>query len=161
MTPSIRPLGTRWIAALMLAGLGCDAAAPDEPDIELREGQTATFKTANQDVSFKWKGCEPPWGPEPYRPETGPTEEWIESVGKRMDRDVGANALGAWLDADGGRTCEEGCASLELAWTGEAQVLEPRAGVREARAIGRCDDKAIAWSVEVTVSSEIACTCGG
>lgn len=161
MTRSLHLLGNRWIATLLLAGVGCDTAAPDEPALELRNGETATFKTTNQDVSFKWKGCEPPWGPDPYRPETGPTEAWTSSVTARMDHDLRANTLAAWLEAEGGRACEEGCASLERPWTGEAEVLEPRASVREARAVGRCDDRLTAWSVDVTVSGAIACSCGG
>lgn len=152
-------LMTCCIAAAMLAGVGCDTASPSEPDIELREGETVQFKTANTDASFKWRGCEPPWGPDPYRAEK-PTAEWAAHVDKRMQQDLAAYSVGAWLDNGGAASCDEGCASLDRAWTGEAQAVEPRSEVRGARAIGVCPDKTFAWSVEVGVSTEIACTCG-
>lgn len=146
----------RLVAGLLLATLGCDAPEP-EPQVELREGQTAQFKTANTDHSFTWKGCEPPWGPDPYKSE--PTEQWISDLNSRIARDLGAGVLGAWQDRAGGRECDEGCASLDLAWSGNARVDEARGRVGRVTALGECDAEAIAWSVEVEASSSMLCAC--
>lgn len=143
--------------ALLLGVIACDAGEP-EPEIELREGQTATFKTQSSDLSFKWKGCEPPWGDDPWM--HAPTEEWTNDVGKSMDADLPAHTLGAWRDAEGGRQCDEGCASLDLAWTGDASLADTRPRIREVLAIGRCNDLDLAWSIDMSVSTSVVCSCG-
>lgn len=157
MTPSFRTL-TLGIASLLVAVAACDEG-DDAPDIELREGQTAQFKTQSTDQTFKWKGCEPPWGPDPYRATEAP-QEWGEHVNSRIGPDAGASLVESFLDGRGRDECDAGCASLELAWTGEVQVDEARTRVGTVRAIGKCDDKTFAWSVDVNASSSFLCTCG-
>jgi hypothetical protein len=145
------------VAGSLLAGvLACDAGEP-EPEIDLREGTTATFKTQTTDTSFKWKGCEPPWG-DWFA--TQPSEEWQHGVMGGMRGDLPAHTLDAWREAGGGAQCEEGCASLELAWTGDASVGETAPKFGKVRAIGRCPEKEIAWSIDVAVQTEIVCACG-
>jgi hypothetical protein len=149
---------TASLAGSLLVGvLACDAGEP-EPDTDFREGSTATFKTQSTDMSFKWKGCEPPWGDDPWM--TSPTEEWTNGVSDGMRGDLPAHTIGAWRDAGGGNECDEGCASLELAWTGDVSVGETSTKMQDIRAIGRCRDKEIAWSIDVSVQTEILCTCG-
>lgn len=157
MTPSIRARLTFVAASVLLLAPACDDGERS-PDIEPREGQTAQFKTANTDSTFKWKGCEPPWGPDPYRADE-PTEEWRLGVTARIELDANAQLVHSFLEGGGGE-CEEGCASLDLAWTGEVQADEVRTGVGAARAIGKCTEKAFAWSVEVQATGSFLCTCG-
>jgi hypothetical protein len=157
MTTSIRTL-TLGLASLLAAVAACDEGEAGPP-IELREGQTAQFKTQSTDQTFKWKGCEPPWGPDPYRATEVP-EQWAAQVDRRIAPDAGASLVESFLEGPGREECDAGCASLELAWTGEVQVDEMRTRVGTARAIGKCDDTSFAWSVEVNASSSFLCTCG-
>lgn len=155
MTPSLRKI-LPGAAVLFVLGAACDEA---EPDVEFRDGATAQFKTQSTDQSFKWKGCEPPWGPDPYKPESEPDERWLAGVGARIEPDLHADVLGNWRDGGGAAACEEGCASLERAWTGDARPVDTHHAVRGVRAIGHCDDKSIAWSVEVAVDTAFECAC--
>jgi hypothetical protein len=146
----------RIAAGLLLGAVACDSGE-SEPEIELREGATATFKTQSSDMSFKWKGCEPPWGDDPWL--SSPTEEWSNAITERMAPGMPAHVLSSWRDREGGLQCEEGCASLDMAWTGDARIGKASARVREAVAIGHCDELSIAWSVEFEVNTNIACAC--
>lgn len=143
----------RWIAPLLFAVTACDASEPG-PDVELRDGQTVQFKTTNTDQSFTWKGCEPPWGPDPY-----PDEKWLAEVATHVQRDVGVNALSSWRNTESSHECDEGCSSLELAWTGDARPVEPAHELGKVNPIGHCDEDLVAVEIEVEVDTAFACAC--
>jgi hypothetical protein len=148
--------------ALGLALAGCDApddggARRDEP----REGQTTTFKTANQDTSFAWKGCEPPWGDDPWL-DGIPPDDWGKDARARIEIDAPALATDAWLRVASGReghACDVGCASIDLAWTGDVALAETTHEVVGARTFGWCREDLAAWSVDVASESSFDCSC--
>lgn len=147
----------RWIAPLLLACSACDTA---EPDVELREGQTLSFKTTNTDQSFTWKGCEPPWGPDPYSPEAyAPDDRWLGDLDAKIGNDARAHALSGWRKSEASRECDVGCADMGLAWTGDARPDEARHERGKLQVLGHCDDKTIAVEVEVSLESSFLCAC--
>jgi hypothetical protein len=154
---------TRGLSSLALVSAlaACDAA--DEPGVgrdQPREGQTTTFKTTNQDTSFAWKGCEPPWGDDPWF-DGVPPDDWGKDARGRIEIDAPALATDAWLRSTSrdGHPCDVGCASLELAWTGDVTVTETAHEILGARSIGWCREDVAAWSIDVKSESSFECGC--
>lgn len=153
MSANPRRAALRWIAPVLLACTACDAPEP-APSVELREGQTVQFKTTNTDQSFTWKGCEPPWGPDPY-----PDERWMAEVSTHVERDLAANALSGWRRSEATHECDEGCARLELAWSGDATPADTKHDLGKVNPIGHCNDDLVAVEIDVGVDTAFACSC--
>ncbi|HWB73419.1 MAG TPA: hypothetical protein VG755_00660 [Nannocystaceae bacterium] len=153
MSATHRPTVLRVIAPLLLAFAACDA--PDsEPSVELREGQTVQFKTTSSDQSFTWKGCEPPWGPDPY-----PNEQWLSEASRHIERDLAANALSSFHRSEASRECDEGCARLELGWSGDAMPSDTKHGLGKVNPLGHCDKDLVAVEIDVEVDTAFECSC--
>lgn len=154
-------LASVTLGLALFALAACDAA--DEPGVsrdQPREGQTTTFKTTNQDTSFAWKGCEPPWGGDPWF-EGAPPDDWGKDARERIGMDAPAYALAAASAKDkrDGHPCDVGCASIDMGWTGDATVSETAHEIVGARAFGWCRKDVAAWSIDVKSESSFECSC--
>ncbi|MFO0631628.1 MAG: hypothetical protein U0168_02120 [Nannocystaceae bacterium] len=144
------------LVPLLLAG--CDAPNPGA-ELTPRDGESVQFKTQSTDLSFKWRGCEPPWGPDPYKPEAAPSEKWLEAVGSRIAIDAPAHALASARESGLDKACDAGCADLDMGWSGTVSMGEGRHAIKDVQALGWCDEKSAAWSIDVAIDASFQCAC--
>lgn len=147
------------LALVPLLLSACDAPSP-EPQLQTpRDGESVQFKTQSTDLSFKWRGCEPPWGPDPYKPAAEPDKAWLESVGGRIALDAPAHALASARDAGLEKACDAGCAELDMAFSGAVSMGEGRSAIKDIAAVGWCDEKRTAWAIDVAMDASFQCAC--